>query len=124
MITLKTLPAATLMEVFQQGSDHLFQQGGKSEYVDSEGTSNCLYRHGSMSCSGGCFISDEEYDPDMESRTWKALSEGSSFLVPDDHCILIGDLQHIHDNYDVERWPEKLAELKANIIKHPEDYVN
>jgi hypothetical protein len=123
MITLKTLPAATLMEVFQQCSDHLFQQGAKSEITDTEGRSTCVYKNGSMSCAAGCFISDEEYDPAMETRSWEGISNGRGFGVPDDHCDLISSLQTIHDEYEVERWPEKLAELKAKLIQRPEDYV-
>ena len=119
MITLKTLPAATLMEVFQQCSDHLFQQGAKSTTEDG----TCVYKNGSMSCAAGCFISDEEYDPAMETRSWEGISNVGRFGIPDDHCDLISSLQTIHDEYEVEFWPEKLAELKFKLIQNPEDYV-
>jgi hypothetical protein len=118
MITLKTLPAATLMEVFQQCSDHLLQQGAKS--IKDDGS--CQYKNGSMSCAAGCFISDEEYDPAMESIAWDGLVEKSRFKAPENHRILISDMQHIHDDHPVEEWPERLAELKADIIQHPENF--
>jgi hypothetical protein len=123
MITLKTLPAATSMEVFQQSSDHMLKQRARSEYVDSEGETHCMYRHGSMACPGGCFISDEEYDPDMETLSWATLAFRRGFAVPKDHYHLITAMQVIHDEAEVKDWPAVLAELKADLIQHPERFA-
>lgn len=109
-ITLKTLPQATTLEVFNQVEEHLLSQNIKSINLD---TGTCCYRYSDLSCAAGCLILDEEYNPLMEGNTWKDLV--SVGMVPREHCELIEKLQVIHDEYKVEQWPEELAKLKKKM---------
>ena len=109
-ITLKTLPQATALEVFNQVEEHLLCQNVKSMDRD---TGACLYRHSDLSCAAGCLMSDEEYCPEMESKTWETLVNKG--MAPKEHCDLIEQLQYIHDEYFVYKWPEELAKLKKKM---------
>ena len=103
MITLATLPQATEQEVFDQAAKHLLTQNTKSTVGDV----NCRYRgENGLMCAAGCFISDDEYDPEMEGEIWQEL-----ILAPNKHKELINDLQIIHDDCLVEDWESELVDL-------------
>jgi hypothetical protein len=110
MITLKTLPQATALEVFNQVEEHLLSQGVKSIEKDNDA---CKYRHNDLSCAAGCLISDEEYYPAIEGNPWDDLVKNG--IVPREHCDLIEELQWIHDESEVEEWPQELAKLKKKM---------
>lgn len=111
MITLATLHTATREQVFQQGKEHLLKQGIKC--AKSQGIS-CSYRFENLSCVGGCFISDEEYDPDFEGKLWPQLVDMD--LVPTSrHLKLISDLQEIHDGNSPDKWENLLNELEEKL---------
>lgn len=114
MITLATLKDATEQEVFDQAVNHMLTQNQKS-LIDGK----CKYRSGNLKCAAGCFISDEEYKPEMDRElpiSWFRLV--SSNLVPKDHDYLILRLQRIHDQQDVDKWKERLSEFaKENNLK-------
>lgn len=105
-ITLKTLKKATAQEVFDQVARHMLTQNMKSE--DSAGN-YCAYRgaHG-LKCAAGCLIADDEYKTSFEGDSWEAVADG---LQIKKHTDLITDLQTIHDNYEPDSWPWRLANL-------------
>ena len=110
MITLKTLPKATARQVFDQCKKHLLKQMTKSR-----NTNYCLYRTFDkagyvMKCAAGCFIAKAEYDPDIENKGWRLLTDRG--IVPETHHALIIALQKIHDREKPSRWKGKLNALE------------
>lgn len=104
-ITLKTLPFATLQQVFEQAATHLLTQN-----ETSTGVHGCMYLNSSgLKCAAGCFISKEEYSPDFESVTWSKLTDKS--LVPHNHAEFIGLLQEVHDIDIPSSWKDSLEYL-------------
>ena len=102
MITLATLPQATEQEIFDQAVKHLLTQNAVSTGSDG----SCKYRgDNGLICAAGCFISDDEYGPEMEGKNWGSLS------TPQKHIELISDLQIIHDDCLVEDWESELVDL-------------
>ncbi len=81
---------------------HLRKQNAKSVYWDDVGmTEACAYRgHEGRKCAAGCLIPDSKYLPQMESKIVGMLSEGHDIK-------LVGELQQIHDNYDINEWEER-----------------
>ena len=111
MITLKTLPDTTAQEVFDQAAEHLLRQNAKSVEFEVEKnagcTARCMYRGiNGKKCVAGCFISDEEYNPNWEACAWEDLVNADS--VPSNHEELISRLQYLHDSKQVDRWKEEL----------------
>lgn len=122
MITLATLASHSAQEVFDYAVTFLLTQNERS--VDSYG--DCKYRSISkegkaLKCGGGCFISDEEYNLQLESNTWTGLLETSR--VPEAHYRLIKRFQSIHDGYPVSQWREgftglaEQAELSSAVVE-------
>ena len=110
MITLATLHQSTPQEVFDQSANHLLAQNERSATKNNK----CRYREGPhLKCAAGCFIADSEYRGNMEGLDWKMLIHYS--LIPIAHGYLIADLQNIHDNYPVDKWPERLKNLADSI---------
>lgn len=111
-ITLKTLPQATAQEVFDQVAEHLLKQNEKSKVGAS-----CVYKSNyGLKCAAGCLISDDEYKAYIESLegdSWGKLAKNS--IVPYNHYDLIGRLQLLHDNVDVESWKGRLVELAKEL---------
>ncbi len=110
MITLKTLPNATRQEVFDQVSSHLLKQMKHSKKKNGI----CAYRAGrGLKCAAGCLIADDEYDKEFDNAAngvcWSMLIRRRH--VPNVHEDLIMGLQHIHDNFEPERWPWRLRNL-------------
>lgn len=108
MITLATLPQATEREVFEQAKNHLLTQNEKC-MIDI----GCAYRSDGKMCAAGCFISEEEYTPEMEEKIWSELFLLG--LVPKNHAELIGKLQNIHDNHEPIWWQKQLNELEKTL---------
>ena len=103
MITLATLPQATEQEVFDQAVKHLLTQNAVSTGSDG----SCKYRgDNGLICAAGCFISDDEYGPEMEGKGWCFL-----LSTPQEHKDLISELQEIHDDCLVEDWECELVDL-------------
>lgn len=107
MITLATLPNATPQEVFDQAVRHILTQNAKA----SDGCI-CFYRSPKgLKCAAGCFISDTEYKEQFENKNWECLVIDS--YVPNEHDVLICDLQCVHDNNKIEEWPLELKRLAS-----------
>ena len=110
MITLATLAQATPQEVFAQSANHLLAQNQRSAIK----TNRCRYRISKqLKCAAGCFISDSEYRAEMEGQQWRSLTIDG--LVPIEHGYLIANLQNIHDNYPVDKWPDRLKNLADSL---------
>ena len=110
MITLATLAQATPQEVFDQSANHLLAQNERSATDNHK----CRYRiKPTLKCAAGCFIADSEYCEKMEGLDWKMLIHYS--LIPISHGYLIADLQNIHDNYPIDKWPERLKNLADSL---------
>lgn len=112
MITLKTLPQATEQEVFDQAAHHLLTQKESCTGIDG----SCMYRYKGLKCAGGCFIADDEYNPNMEGEGWFGLIGQN--IAPDEHDNLINSLQSLHDSESTENWEQELETLaKAFSLK-------
>jgi len=108
-ITLKTLAQATEQEVFDQVATHLLKQNVQAIDDSRDG---CAYRgKDGTKCAMGCLMSDEEYDPvwDKTGARWYALARDNK--VPREHCVLLIELQQVHDNHMPEVWFKKLRHL-------------
>jgi len=106
MIDIKTCSAR---EVFDYVKHHLLMQGEPCIGADND----FAYRSELLSDPGGCLLSDEQYSPLMEGKTWSLLAKDG--WVPSEHKELINNLQIIHDVHEVEDWEEKLNELEKTL---------
>jgi hypothetical protein len=97
----------TPQEIFDKVAAHLLQQ--KYRCLDKKSLV-CLYRNSQgMKCAAGCLISDEDYEPSLEGRSWRELVAMGHVSM--DKSILISNLQVIHDTCEVEHWRDKLQDL-------------
>ena len=112
-ITLANLAEATPQQVFDQVVKHMLTQNKKSSSEDG----GCFYRGAENTmCAAGCLIADSEYVEKMDSMTtgtsWGDLIHNN--LAPPEHSEFIKWLQHIHDDYEPEKWREALQETANN----------
>ena len=102
MITLATLGAASLQDVFTQAKEHLLKQNEKS--IDEQ--KRCRYRiikNGkTLRCGAGIFISDDEYRKEFEGETWHNLAK--SFKFAKKQTDLIQRIQNVHDVHEPSSW--------------------
>ena len=95
-------------EAFDTVAKHLLTQGQRST---ADGTDGCRYRGGEgRKCAAGVLIPDEIYREEMEGFSWRAVCEMHP-LVPQTHCHLITELQHLHDTAEPQAWPKLLRRL-------------
>jgi len=110
MITLATLASHSAQEVFDYAVTFLLTQNETSVAPpDQDWAGDCVYRTTNkdgkvLKCGGGCFISDEEYSPELENISWSGLVDTAR--VPDAHFSLIKDFQAVHDGFPVREWRE------------------
>ena len=115
-IHLSNLHEFSDQQVFDQVAVHLLKQGQRSLRGGDINPTECRYRgHGGMMCAAGCLVSDDEYDPLMESVPWVKLTKDRTAGVPKAHRTLIARLQAIHDTDNPEEWKRKLSR-EANIL--------
>ena len=115
MITLTNILNSPKQEIFNKCSEHLLKQNRKS-IAESVG---CLYRDDNgLTCAIGCFITEEEYNPDMEEEnidgpTFISFFKEQHNYSEDEHKVmpLLMALQAVHDNHDVEDWEISLKEV-------------
>lgn len=118
MITIENLHEATEKEIFEHVSNHLVNQGVKSEkYYPQGGYKACVYRTvdgqgNTLRCAAGCLIPDHMYTSDMENTTWGGLVEDHDF--PESPSELIHILQKTHDWSDVKDWGRVLLDIASN----------
>ena len=94
-------------EIFDKVARHLLTQNKQSRNKELE----CLYRgeDGAM-CAAGCLIPEDLYDVDMEGHSWKTTVDKFP-EVNVGHIELVQDLQNLHDNGNVEGWPQRLKTI-------------
>ena len=126
----------TIMQMFDQASEHLLKQNEKS--IDEFG--ECTYRGmGGTKCAIGALISDQYYSPDFKGHNVQRLEIRRAVLLSFGICMFFGEtnalsridkehygfrirelleqLQFTHDCYEPDMWPDKLAALKINLLK-------
>ena len=116
MITLKNLGEATPIQVFNQAKEHLLKQMQKSLTEDGF---TCMYRSfDGLKCAAGCFIADDEYDEQMEDKSWGQVSNRfyGKFVDIFSHENLISQLQLIHDRHPTEEWECELSKLEVDVL--------
>jgi len=120
-------------EVFNTVVAHLRAQGKQS--LSKDGT--CAYRgEDGLKCAAGILIEDNEYVPEMEHRTFRALltQAGASYYCASlaqrftDPGIkeMIYTLQDVHDKADPKDWElnfEKTAYGWELAYMHPKDSI-
>lgn len=119
MITLKTLPEASLQDIFNQVAKHLLTQNAKSQLSLSHSgvkSKACAYRgEESRQCAIGCLIADEEYkfamDGTGDTSFMGLVAEGYFPTVDEEKADFLINLQYIHDAPDPEQWEERLLQL-------------
>ncbi len=114
-IDLSNLDQASPEQVFVQCARHLLTQRKQSRRINlGSREETCAYRSedGTLCCAAGCFISDSQYNPEFEHKSWEALYEGH--VVPDNHMDLIQALQYIHDENPPEMWPRELIRMAVS----------
>lgn len=112
IINLSNLATATQQQVFDQVAKHLLDQ---NKISIKEGHGYCAYRGtNNLKCAAGCLIADNEYDLEMDSfvgdTSWEGLIN-RGLVKTDEHKLLIGELQHIHDTIDRKFWYETLKDF-------------
>jgi len=108
----------TSQEVFDKVVEGLRKQGRRS--FDTE-LGNCRYRIFEKSgevlkCAAGMLIDDECYHGSIESKGVPSQENavrscvGLALMrsgVDESDMPLVGDLQHMHDNFDVREWEKQ-----------------
>lgn len=85
----------TTQQIFDIGITYLASRDRRA--VDALG--RCTYRGPYGCCAAGYFISDEEYNPEMERRTIYTLVDNRTAparLLP--HVLVLSRLQAMHDD--------------------------
>lgn len=107
----------TPQEIFDKVARHLLTQNAKSVVLDADGEELCRYRgDGGMKCAAGALIEDTEYDPRMEGYVWRPSNSEvlGSVMERVGHPELVGELQGVHDGWEVWFWPKELRRVAAN----------
>lgn len=120
MITLATLPQATAQQVYDQVARHLLTQMERA----------CAY-HGApayfgdkfvgddpLKSAGGCLMTDDEWEPDMEGDDWKTLTR-EGYVPSTAHDELIAALEAVHDCAQPDDWREAIREVAARMGLSP-----
>jgi len=96
----------TEQEIFDTAAFGILTQGRRC--ADSEGS--CVYRlPGGLKCAAGFIFSDEEVEGMSDRNSNSVIYERATHLL--EYDCLISELQHIHDQVEVARWPEELREM-------------
>lgn len=92
----------TKQETYDTIVAHLRKQGRKA--TDDHGM--CCYRaDDGLKCAVGCLIPDDLYDEGMEAMSVVGSPIYEIVCVRLDHDLqLCGDMQDVHDEWEVERW--------------------
>lgn len=111
----------TPQQIFNKVVHHLMTQGCKSK---DEARSLCMYRGpNGTSCAVGCLIPDDKYSEDLEEipiggicnddASSQQILDALPFEVTPLIESLLIELQHTHDSYRVEDWPNKFTDLAS-----------
>jgi hypothetical protein len=106
----------SMQQIFTKVSKHLIKQGEPSMTGYQ-----CLYRSpAGLSCAVGCLIPDADYRKRLEgcSTTDDRVMEALHSVIGVDPAsrinklALLADLQEVHDDYQPNAWPKKLAQVR------------
>lgn len=111
----------TAQQLFDKVVNHLRTQKSKSVALAPDGSVKvnphhpgtiCLYRSpDGKKCAAGILITDEEYSPRMEGFAIGQVISQYNLKHLQPHAALIRDLQHTHDQYEVEEWESVLQTI-------------
>jgi len=105
MITLKTLPKASIQRVFNQVANHLLKQGRKAS---KNGLCQYLTKDGSK-CGIGSLIGKREYKPIWEGQGWQGpLNFGRDCNIP---YSFFEEIQTLHDDTNARSWRKGLKSI-------------
>lgn len=103
-------------DIFDTVVAHLRQQNAKALATSDSLGPHCVYRAADgKKCAAGCLIPNDLYDPKMEGKAFVCLATMATpelnmdfpklraHFADTDHN-LIGDLQEVHDKYEVGDW--------------------
>lgn len=94
-MSLAKMATMSLQEIFDFAVNHLRTQGVPSTGPDGQ----CLYRGpNGTKCAFGAFISDTEYEADMEGMTVFTLARQKQWGYDASKLALLRDLQSAHDD--------------------------
>jgi hypothetical protein len=107
-------------QLFDTVVNHLRKQGAKSIAYNEDGTpklqygnTKCLYRSpDGKKCAAGAAITDEQYKPEMEGKSIRAVIIQLDITSLSQHAELLSELQGVHDIHEVPQWErgfEKVA---------------
>lgn len=115
-------------EIFDTVANHLLTQNARAM---RDNVGGCAYRgKDGLTCAVGCLIADEFYDPALEGEgvsadeVVQALNESLGMPIGDREQDLLGHLQRIHDNEQVENWPKELKYIaqRFDLKYHGDQY--
>lgn len=94
-------------EIYNTVTEHLLAQGERSI---EDGV--CVYRNqDGLKCAAGVLIPDHLYDCELEGNSAEYLDVWKEIGYSEDEVALIVDLQYIHDQIPIDRWPVYLSRL-------------
>ena len=100
-----------MQRVYNTVRDHMIKQSARSLLPGSDGT--CAYRGADgLMCAVGVLIKDEHYSPNMEGKDAYTVAhalELSGIRASTDMLDMLQSLQYVHDDMDVDTWPNELA---------------
>lgn len=142
MSEAQTAAAPTDREIFERVKTHLLTQNKQAKVVTSDDRNSlCRYRDpAGLKCAVGCLITDEAYDPLMESASvphahdgvwsWQVYSSNpaapepierlakalNASCVPARHSTynMLCDLQAVHDDNEPEQWSRMLRDMNEH----------
>ena len=108
----------TTRQIFDKAKSHLLTQRAKA--VNEDGDCAYLTNNG-LQCAVGCLIERNEYRKEMEGRTFDELDQVRMVFKNFDlgnreHYKLLGNLQRIHDVYDVDEWENELNKFEKQFF--------
>lgn len=106
MPSLSAISRMSAQAVYDALSQHLLTQ--KKTCLQSDGLTPAYRTQGTAS-PAGALLSDEEYLPAMEGRSWLSLAQAG--IVPRQHALLIDDIEFVHISYPPYEWPQELANV-------------
>ena len=118
-ITLSTAHLYPLQQVFDKVAKHLLTQNKRAmkDFRGEYPADRCAYRGDDGStCAVGCLLSDDEYRPTFEGKASGTLLRTLLGVdtLPDEvmpYRNLLASLQNVHDTYEPDEWPWKLADV-------------
>lgn len=104
-------------EIFDKVKAHLLEQNCTATNSDGD----CMYRGANgTKCAVGFLIDDQVYYKDLEGNSihdtivQEAVAESGYDLTDGNVCIMLAQLQQMHDTTPAEDWPEALRRIEIS----------